>query len=68
MPKVTSHLSAEEIKNMVFQLPPQEFLALVDAIEERAETIAMMRLSETGFKEWNEEGENGETRSHHSQS
>jgi len=57
MPKVTSHLSAEEIKNLVLQLPTREFLALVDAIEERAETIAMMRLSETGFKEWNEEGE-----------
>jgi len=57
MPKVTSHISAEEIKNLVFQLPTREFLALVDAIEERAETIAMMRLSETGFKEWNEEGE-----------
>ena len=68
MPKVTSHLSADEIKNLVLQLPPREFLALVDAIEERAETIAMMRLSETGFNEWNEEGENGETRSHHSQS
>jgi hypothetical protein len=57
MPKVTSHLSAEEIKNLVLQLPTREFLALVDAIEERAETIAMMRLSETGFKEWDEEGE-----------
>jgi len=57
MPKVTSHLSAEEIKNLVLQLPTREFLALVDAIEERAETIAMMRLSETAFKEWNEEGE-----------
>jgi hypothetical protein len=57
MPKVTSHLSAEEIKNLVLQLPTREFLALVDAIEERAETIAMMQLSETGFKEWNEEGE-----------
>ena len=57
MPKVTSHLSAEEIKNLVLQLPPREFLALVDAIEERTETIAMMQLSETGFKEWNEEGE-----------
>jgi hypothetical protein len=57
MPKVTSHLSADEIKNLVLQLPTREFLALVDAIEERAETIAMMRLSETGFNEWNEEGE-----------
>jgi len=57
MPRITVDLSTEEIKNLVFQLPAQEFLALVDAIEARAETIAMMSVSETGFQEWNEEGE-----------
>ena len=57
MPRITLDLSTEEIKNLVFQLPAQEFLVLVDAIEERAETIAMMRVSETGFQEWNEDGE-----------
>jgi len=57
MPRITVDLSTEEIKNLVFQLPAQEFLVLVDAIEERAETIAMMRVSETGFQEWNEDGE-----------
>ncbi len=57
MPRITVDLSTEEIKNLVFQLPAQEFLVLVDAIEERAETIAMMRVSEAGFQEWNEDGE-----------
>lgn len=57
MPRITVDLSTEEIKNLVFQLPAQEFLVLANAIEERAETIAMMRVSETGFQEWNEEGE-----------
>ena len=57
MPRITVDLSTEEIKNLVFQLPAQEFLVLVDAIEERAETIAMMRVSETGFQEWKEDGE-----------
>ena len=57
MPRITVDLSTEEIKNLVFQLPAQEFLVLVYAIEERAETIAMMRVSETGFQEWNEDGE-----------
>jgi hypothetical protein len=57
MPRIIVDLSTEEIKNMVFQLPAQEFLVLVDTIEERAEAIAMMRLSETGFQEWNEDGE-----------
>jgi hypothetical protein len=57
MPRIIVDLSTEEIKNMVFQLPAQEFLVLVDAIEERAETISMMRLCETGFQQWNEDGE-----------
>jgi hypothetical protein len=57
MPQVTLDLGIEEIKALIFQLPPQELLTLVDAIAERAETIAMMQLAETGFQEWNEEGE-----------
>ena len=57
MPRVTLDVSIEEIRALVFQLPAQELLTLVDAIEERAETVAMMQLAETGFREWNEEGE-----------
>ena len=57
MPQVTLDLSVEEIKAMIFQLPMQEFMMLVDAIEERAETIAMMGLAGSGFEEWNKEGD-----------
>lgn len=57
MPQVMLDLSVEEVKALILQLPAQELLTLVDAIEERVETVAMMQLSETGFKEWNEEGE-----------
>lgn len=57
MPRVTLDLSVEEIKALIFQLPARELLTLVDAVEERAETVAMMQLAETGFREWNEEGE-----------
>jgi len=57
MPQITLDMSIEEIKDLVLQLPPQELLALVDAIEERAETISMMSLAETAFAEWHEEGE-----------
>jgi hypothetical protein len=57
MPEVTLKMSMDEIKGLIFQLPAQELLALVDAIEDRAETVAMMQLAETGFQEWNEEGE-----------
>jgi len=57
MPQVTLDLSLEEIKALILQLPAGELLALVDAIEERVETGAMMQLAETGFEEWNEQGE-----------
>lgn len=57
MPQVTLNLEIEEIKALILQLPPQELLALVDAIEERVETVAMMQLAETGFAEWDEAGE-----------
>jgi hypothetical protein len=50
--KQTSNLSVEEITNLIIGLPPAQFLRLVEAIEERAETLAMMKLAETGFKEW----------------
>ena len=57
MPRLTMNISLQEIKALIFQLPAREFLSLADAVEERSETIAMMKLSETGFQEWNEVGE-----------
>ncbi len=57
MPKLMLDMSLEDIKDLAFQLPAKEFLKLVDAIEERAETMSMMSLSETGFHEWNKEEE-----------
>jgi hypothetical protein len=57
MPQLTLELGTEKLKELLFQLPPREFLSLAAAIEQRAETLAMMRLAETGFREWNEPGE-----------
>jgi len=57
MPQVTIDMNAEEIKNLIFQLPVKDFMKIVEEIEERAETVVMMQLSETGFREWNEAGE-----------
>jgi len=57
MAKVTLDMSLEEIKNILFQLPPRDFMELYEAFEERAGTISMMKLAETGFREWLEEGE-----------
>lgn len=50
-------LTVEEVRSFVFRLPPPEFIRLADEIRERAETIEMTRLAETGFSEWNEPGE-----------
>jgi hypothetical protein len=57
MPKVALDLTVDEIKAMIFQLPPQDLLMLMEALEERAQTLAMMQLAETGFGEWEEPGE-----------
>ena len=46
--------SIEEIKTMIFQLPVEELITLISAIEERLETFTIMQLAETGFQEWND--------------
>jgi len=50
-------VTVEEIKSLILRLPAQELPTLADAIEERVETIAMMQLAETGFREWLHEEE-----------
>jgi len=57
MPRVTLEVSLEELKALILQLPVQEFLTLADSIQERVETLSMMQLSETAFREWGEAGE-----------
>ena len=54
MPHLESGMSVAEIRELIFRLPPAEMLKIAREIEERAETIAMMRLSETAFQEWND--------------
>ena len=46
-----------DIESLIFQLPAEQIIILADAMMEKAETLGMMKLSETGFKEWNEKGE-----------
>lgn len=57
MPKVSLDLTVDELKAMILQLPPQDLLMLIEALEERAETLAMMQLAEASFREWEEPGE-----------
>ncbi|MBF2009269.1 MAG: hypothetical protein IGS49_28465 [Chlorogloeopsis fritschii C42_A2020_084] len=51
---MTANPSIEEIKTIIFQLPTEELMALMTAIEERLETLGIMQLAETGFQEWND--------------
>lgn len=57
MPQLTLQMSLEEIRALLFQLPARDLLTLVDEIQERTETIAMMQLAETAFQDWNDPGE-----------
>ena len=47
-------MNVEKIKTIVLQLPPEELIALMTAIEEKLETVSIMQLAETGFPEWND--------------
>lgn len=57
MSHIEPQMSVDEIRALIFQLPPKELLKIAEEIEVRAETIAMMQLAETAFQEWNEPGE-----------
>ena len=48
----------EEIKALIFQLPLKEQEKLLSELEEQIQSMAMMQLAETGFKEWNDPEEN----------
>jgi hypothetical protein len=46
-----------EIKKLLFQLSQNDLIELLEELESRLETFEMMRLAESGFGEWLEEGE-----------
>ena len=54
---MTPTLTLEEIKQIIFQLPIQEQITLVEDLEEKLATTQMMELAETGFTEWNDDEE-----------
>ena len=57
MPRVTLEFPARRVRELVFQLPPGEFLKLTEEMQNHAETLEMMRLAEKSFAEWDKEGE-----------
>lgn len=44
--------SVDEIKAMLYQLPVEQLVALMAEVEDRVETMQMMKIAETGFQEW----------------
>ena len=55
MAQLTLNLGLRELKELVFQLPPEEMIDLAKGLSEKTETFEMMRLGETGFSEWKRE-------------
>jgi len=51
------NLNTDDLKELIFQLPPEDFVKLALEISERSETFEMMELAQSGFEEWNEPGE-----------
>ena len=49
-----STLTLEEIKTLVYQLPLSEQISLLEDLEDKLETLSLMKLAETGFPEWND--------------
>lgn len=54
MPQLKVELNIDEIKDLIFQLSPSDFIQLVWEIKGRLETLEMMKLAESGFEEWHE--------------
>ena len=54
---ITPSLTLEEIKQIIFQLPIQEQITLMEDLEEKLATIQMMQLAETAFTDWNDDDE-----------
>ncbi|WP_199247652.1 hypothetical protein [[Phormidium] sp. ETS-05] len=54
---MTSNITVAELKQMIFNLPLKELIALDAEISEKIASQAMMQLAETGFQEWNEPAE-----------
>jgi len=46
-----------EVKQLLLQLPQSDLIELFEEMESKLETFEMMRLTESGFGEWLETGE-----------
>jgi alpha-D-ribose 1-methylphosphonate 5-phosphate C-P lyase len=51
---MNSHLTFEEVKILVYQLPLSEQIRLIEDLEEQLESSKLMKLAESGFQEWHD--------------
>lgn len=51
------NLTLEEIRSIIFQLPVEEQIRIMEELEARLKTVSIMKLAETGFSEWNDREE-----------
>ena len=57
MAKMTLEVPTQIIREMLFQLPPVELYNIWNSMQERLETLQMMKLAESAFQEWEKEEE-----------
>ena len=55
MAKLTVDVPIDRVKDVLAQLTPQELHAVLAELQDRLETVQMMKLAESAFAEWLEE-------------
>lgn len=53
--KLTVEVPFENIEALLAQLPPTELRNLLTRLQQRFETLQMMKLAESAFAEWSDE-------------
>jgi hypothetical protein len=54
MPQTETLPTIEQVKQLAFQLSPQDLITLLNDIQERLYTNEMMQIAESGFQEWHD--------------
>ncbi len=57
MAKISLDVPTDAIKELLTQLSPDDLRAVVASVQNRLESLQMMKLAESAFAEWNAEDE-----------
>lgn len=57
MAKVTVEMPLDGVKQLLSQLTPQELWAVLASVQDRLDTLQMMKLAESAFADWDAEDE-----------